>query len=111
MAEFKIAYALTKKDEGGWVHDKLDNGLETYCGVSRKWFPKWGGWAIVDKHKPLKTNQHIKDPELEKCLEDFYKKEFWDKINGDTIPLQKMANEMFDMAVNAGIKTAKNLIK
>lgn len=111
MADFKISYSKTKQFEGGYAHVDGDTGEETYAGISRKWFPKWEGWAVVDKHKPLTNNQHIKDSNLDKCLEDFYKKEFWDKINGDAIPLQKMADEQFDMAVNAGIRTAKNLVK
>jgi lysozyme family protein len=111
MANFKEAYFKTKSTEGGYANVEGDTGGETYAGVSRKWFPNWKGWHIVDAHKPLKHNQIIKDETLETYLEYFYKEEFWDKINGDTIPLQKMAEAEYDMAINASVKTAKNLLK
>lgn len=103
MANFDIAYNLTKRSEGGYANVEGDNGQLTYAGITKKNFPGWAGWATV-LSKPRKHNEHI--PELSESVKAFYKKEFWDKIQGDTIANQDLANDMFDMAVNASTKAA-----
>ena len=57
MADFLISFKKTNINEGGFVDDPSDSGGMTYAGVSRKWFPNWEGWKIVDAHKPLHRNQ------------------------------------------------------
>lgn len=81
---------------------KGDTGGETYAGISRKWFPKWEGWKIVDANKPLRWNQKIKDQALAAMVKTFYKKTFWDAIEGDTIEHQVTAERLYDFGVNAG---------
>lgn len=102
MADFKIAYKKTGGWEGGYSNVASDTGGETYKGISRKWHPKWEGWKVVDKNKPLKRNQIIKDSALDAMVEKFYKKEFWDVISGDSIEDQYSANTLYDFGVNAG---------
>ena len=112
MADFNIAYEPTSKNEGGYANVSGDTGGETYAGISRKWFPKWDGWAIVDKNKPLRHNQIIKDDKLKSMVKSFYKKEFWDKVWGDRINNQDVANRTYDFAVNAGVGASiKNIQK
>ena len=41
---------------------------------------------------------------MSKIIPEFYKKEFWDKIKGDQIDSQEIAGELFDTAVNQGLK-------
>ena len=41
--------------------------------------------------------------ELEKLKKDLYKKNYWDKVWGDRIKLQEVANDMYDTAVNIGV--------
>jgi lysozyme family protein len=76
MNRFNKFIKVVEKAEGGYVNDPADRGAETYKGISRKFHPNWPGWGVVDKHKPLKTNQFINDPELDKCVEDFYETSF-----------------------------------
>jgi lysozyme family protein len=102
MANFDIAYKKTSGNEGGYANVSGDNGGETYCGISRKFWPNWAGWKIVDANKPLKHNQIIKNPTLESLVKGFYKKEFWDKIEGDKIDNQDVADTLYDFGVNAG---------
>lgn len=102
MGNFALAYPKTKQKEGGWANVAGDSGLETYCGISRRWYPKWKGWAIVDKHKPLKHNQVINDAKLNKLVYDFYKAEFWDVINGDKIDDQPTVERLYDFGVTSG---------
>lgn len=111
MADFLKAHHITEQTEGGYVNDPDDNGGETYAGISRKFFPTWGGWSIVDSHKPLKTNQKIKDNALTEKIHQFYKANFWDKIGGDAMTDQDLANQVYDMAVNSGVGSALKLLK
>lgn len=102
MADFLIAYKKTGGFEGGWNHVANDRGGETYKGIARKFWPQWPGWRIVDKKKPLKHGAIIKDPELERLVQAFYKKQFWDVVSGDNIEDQNTANTLYDFGVNAG---------
>lgn len=107
MAKFEIAYAITKKHEGGYANNSNDNGGETYAGIARKF---WGNhpehskiFVLVDNYKPLKWNQKINDPELNKLIANFYYKEFWIKqARGHEINNQDIANFIFDFTVNSG---------
>lgn len=110
MANFLIAYKKTGGFEGGWNHVAGDRGGETYCGIARKFWPKWAGWKIVDSKKPIKNKTIFKDEALEKLVKDFYKKEFWDVVGGDQVEDQNIANTLYDFGVNAGFgRSIKNI--
>lgn len=119
MADFDKAYRKVEVAEGGYVNDPDDAGGETYKGVSRKANPNWIGWVILDdlkKHHP-KTFAAIakKTPQLEKAVWDLYKKNYWDCFELDTIPNQKVAEQLFDTNVNCGklaaITTAQRTLR
>jgi len=109
MAKFSIAYYITNKNEGGYANDPDDRGGETYRGIARNFHPDWIGWADVDEAKKrtssVKALNHLLDnlSTLQKWVMAFYCQEFWNKINGDLIPDQVIANEVYDNAVNMGI--------
>jgi lysozyme family protein len=44
-------------------------------------------------------------------VQEFYREQFWNKINGDEIPNQELADQVYDMAVNSGVGTAKEMLK
>lgn len=111
MADFIIAYKRTGGNEGGYSDVANDLGGETYCGITRKNFPFWPGWKIVDKNKPLKRGQVIHDPVLEQHKLNFYKENFWNPVRGDEILAQEIANEVYDMGVNKGPKVAIILLQ
>lgn len=109
MSDFTKAYKKLEIAEGGYVNDPDDAGGETYKGVSRKANPYWVGWVILDdlkKHHPT-TFKAIakKTPQLEKAVQDLYKKNYWDCFGLDGFKSQEVAEQLFDMCVNAG-KTA-----
>lgn len=112
---FKDVLEKTLKYEGGYVNDPNDRGQETYRGISRKAWPNFAGWFIVDAHKPLKTNQIIDDKILDKRIEEFYKANFWDKNKLGQIKNIEVAEKIFDLAVNTGntkfIQKLLNLLK
>ena len=111
MADFTQAFQLMIAHEGGYGNDPDDPGGETYKGVARKIFSKWAGWTKVDMLKrqsgfPANLD---KDVELQQNVSDFYRVTFWDKMNGDQIANQDIANSIFDFGVNAGSGTSSSL--
>lgn len=104
MADFQKAYEKTAKYEGGYSNSKADRGGETYAGISRKNFPNWVGWSFLDTKKTKKTNH--KFFELDTQVQAFYRAEFWDKIKGDDIVDQSVANNVYDFSVNSGVNRA-----
>lgn len=110
MASFDEAFEITMGHEGGYSNLKIDRGGETFRGISRRFFPSWAGWRIVDKlkedHQKLAT-----DNELKVLVLDFYKAEFWDRFVGDEIGDQDIANELFDTSVNLGVHKAVKILQ
>lgn len=102
MAKFETAFKITSGIEAGYT---VDNGGATYQGIS---FKAWPGdpfakkiAAIVAKYKPVK-GQVIDNAELKKLVQQFYKKNYWDRIKGDQINNQQLANFVYDFAINSG---------
>lgn len=113
MADFDESLEIVLENEGGYANDLRDSGGETYRGISRRWHPDCPVWGIIDQtatslnlSSPFSKDDVRKLDSLlgaNKALEDmvryFYKKEFWDRIRGDDIPSQGIANNFFDAAV------------
>jgi lysozyme family protein len=109
MAEFIKAYKKTCTNEGDTLsNDPADMGGVTYGGLSQKNNPTWAGWQII-KEKGLQVGETC--PELEQSKQDWYEAKYWTPINGDSINDQDLANQVFDMAVNAGVGTALEMLK
>lgn len=110
MADFASAFAATMKAEGGYVNDPQDPGGETYKGIARKMNSKWDGWTIIDmakREKNFPANLDRNEP-LQEKIKAFYEINYWDKVRGDEITNQHIAESIFDFAVNAGtIASAK----
>lgn len=105
MADFNIAFKRTERFEGKNVYTKTknDSGGETWSGISRVANPNWSGWKILDSIKDKKHGQVITTKELEKLKKELYKKNYWDKVWGDKIKIQEIANDLYDAAVNIGV--------
>lgn len=118
MAIFDIAYKRTKGIEGPYDNDPNDKGGETCWGIARNYHKKWQGWGRVDALKvscirddgavdeELLSKKLANDPLILKAAKEFYKKEFWDRVKGDSVEHQFVANELFDTAVNMSPKRA-----
>lgn len=111
MANFDEAYQRTLKFEGGWVNDNNDSGKETYKGISRVYEKNWEGWKIVDayKKKPNFPKNLEADKKLQELVKSCYRKNYWNVIWGDKIRNQKVANDLYDTAVNMGVGTSIKL--
>lgn len=104
MANFEPALNITLKFEGLYSNDSDDKGGETYKGISKKYHENWEGWRIIDKNKmyinfPDCLNNII---ELQDSVKWLYRHEYWNKILGDRIQDQVLANVFFDSVVNPG---------
>lgn len=111
MANFDKAFEKTEKYEGKniWTNIQGDAGKETWSGISRVSNPSWKGWDILDKIPNKKNYQVISTPELERLKRELYKNNYWNPIWGDKIKNQKVAEDMYDMGVNAGPATSIKL--
>ena len=115
MNLYSESLKLILRNEGGYVNDPSDKGGETYAGISRVFEPQWEGWHIIDevkKKKTIKLNEKLNEISNE-SIGTIYKKNYWDKCNADGIATcnAKLAIHIFDMSVNAGIKTAGKLLQ
>ena len=118
---------FTMNSEGAYSYREADTGLQTYKGISRKWNPKWIGWAIVDKalekypelkvaYKKPPANIHKLNfelnvnEELEYLIYDFYYENYYKKVGADRIG-GKLAVVLFDMAVLSGTRRASKSLQ
>ncbi|MDH5445591.1 MAG: N-acetylmuramidase [Gammaproteobacteria bacterium] len=94
MADFEAAVTKTLIHEGGSriTDDPDDRGGLTKYGISQRSYPN------VDIRNL--TEQQAKD---------IYKRDYWDKVKGDDINSQEIAENLFDTAVNMGPKAASRL--
>ncbi|HIJ89852.1 MAG: hypothetical protein OEV89_03720 [Desulfobulbaceae bacterium] len=106
MANFDPAFEIMIQNEGGYrlVNVHGDHGGQTYAGIARNSHPNWAGWRYID-------TGDMQHPELSTLVRDFYKSQFWDKIAGEKINSQKVAEAIFDFGVNAGVTTAAKLVQ
>ncbi|MDH3609457.1 MAG: hypothetical protein OEQ24_09485 [Gammaproteobacteria bacterium] len=112
MASFEIAEGITGASEGGGYSDvKGDRGGETYSSIARNKNPHWPGWKLIDDYKHSALFPHNINAELLRPLVvDFLRSDFWNRIKGDYIKEQQLANIVYDVAVNMGTSaSAKNL--
>lgn len=106
MANFDAFFPTLLKHEGGFVNDPADPGGATNKGVTMGTFQSCakrylGLEPTLDNLKALTDEQAGK----------IYKPLYWDKIHGDEIALQELANIVFDFQVNAGANAARLLQK
>lgn len=103
--------------EGGYANDPADAGGETFRGISRKNWPHWAGWDLVDRVKArgAKTAKLInaafaQDAEMESLVAEFYRREFWRPWERHGLP-ERLAAKLFDTAVNMGVGRAAKLLQ
>jgi lysozyme family protein len=109
MADPRPAYDLVISIEKRKHHiSPHDRGGETAAGITRRWWPDWPGWAMLD------DGVTWPNAELEEETYRFYVGSrvrhqyggFWDIISGDDIAVQDVANRLMLFAVVAGEQRA-----
>lgn len=113
MADFNEAFEITSAHEGGYANDPVDRGGETYRGIARVHHPDWAGWRRVDakRGKAGFPGSLDRDSALQEDVKAFYKAVFWDRFGGDELPDQAVANELYDTAVNMGVRRAVRFLQ
>ena len=110
MAEFQLYVPILKQVEGGYQNLAADPGnynslgqrVGTNYGISARFYED------IIKRPP--TVQDMKNLTLTRALQ-IYKVHFWDKIQGDLIHNQSIANIIADHAVNAGVGTISRMVQ
>lgn len=114
MAEFEQALRRTLAHEGGYVKDPDDPGGETYKGIARRYHPRWAGWARIDharrRARGFPKNLE-KDTALQAMVAAFYREHYWDRLQGDALLPQAIADELFDTAVHLGVTRAVEFLQ
>jgi len=115
MDIFNKAFSFTISNEGGYSNDPDDAGGETYKGISRKNWPNWEGWQIVDAYKRKfargKLNEKMAtNIGLNNLVKGFYLENYWIPLNLNAFH-EKVSVEMFDTAVNQGKHAAATYIQ
>jgi len=102
MAEFNPAFEKMIHDEGGYQLTNIpgDRGGMTYAGIARNANPDWAGWQFIDRKDFGGATQLVRE---------FYKVNFWDRIRGDNLTNQAIAETIFNFAVNTGVGVASKL--
>lgn len=113
MADFECSFLSTMGHEGKYSNDPEDAGGETYRGISRVYHPNWLGWRLIDglKRSPNFPKNLEREKALQDLVRDFYKLVFWDMFQGDKIPNQELADEMFDTGVNMSVNRAVKFLQ
>jgi lysozyme family protein len=93
-----------RASEGGYANLPMDRGGETYAGITKKNFPTWAGWPIVNAARPTQ-GQIIANTKLDKLVADFYLKNFWIPLKCDSFS-KFVGMNLCDFGINSGIDTA-----
>lgn len=107
MAEFKLFFPHLEEEEGFYT---VDDGGETWIGISRNSYPEWPGFKIIDSYKTngsfpsyAYANKVLKqDQQLMDLVITFYHDTEWHTIDGDQIINDSIADFIADWGVNAG---------
>lgn len=113
MAQFELAYPTIQKHEGGYANNHSDRGGETYAGISRRNWPGWEGWKLIDiaKGKPNFPANLKTVPELPGMVAGFYQHCFWLPNRYGELDSQPIATWMLDRSVNCGDRTANKMLQ
>ncbi|MDY6957578.1 MAG: glycosyl hydrolase 108 family protein [Halobacteriota archaeon] len=98
MAEFDKSFARTLVLEGGYSDDPNDPGGKTRYGIT-EYDARQHGYDGEMKDLPVEIAKKI------------YRERYWDPIKGEEIGNQMIADEVFDTAVNCGVKTAGRFLQ
>jgi lysozyme family protein len=101
MADFEKAIKKVLKHEGGYIFHPADPGGETNFGITDRLDGSVDGLIDVDGNGSGDvTVKALKESDAKVI----YKREFWDKMQGDRISNQQVAEIIFDGYVNMGAR-------
>lgn len=94
MASFEQAIVKTLAHEGGarYTEDPTDRGGATKYGISQRAYP------YLDIRNLTEAQAR-----------EIYRRDYWERIRGDDISSQAVAESIFDTCVNMGVRTGSRL--
>jgi len=94
MADFNQAIDKTLAHEGGatFTNDANDHGGATKYGISQKAYP----------HVDIQNLTEVQAREI-------YQRDYWNRVHGDDIHSQAIAENIFDACVNMGVSGGSKL--
>ena len=112
--DFQISFTKAIQSEGFISNNPADKGGFTYKGISMVKHPFWSGWKIIDSILSSHSTQQsgtelvevLNNTELQNEVQNFYRSVFWNKIQGDLLQQQIIADEVFECSINLGVKVA-----
>ena len=104
MADFNSFFPTLLKHEGGYVNDPVDPGGATNKGVTLATFRQCAQ-SLLGIEPSLDNLRALTDAQAG----TIYKALYWDKVRGDQIASQPLANIVFDFQVNAGANASRLL--
>lgn len=103
--------------EGGYANDPADAGGETFRGISRRNWPWWSGWELIDRAKAdgfrsaKQINAAFADNSgMRELVAEFYYSHFWQQWERLGLP-GRLTEKLFDTAVNMGTGRAAQLLQ
>lgn len=90
---FDQAFEILIGHEGGYVNDPNDPGGETKYGISKRAYPGEDIRAMTEERAKM-----------------LYKRDYWGPSGADSLP-DAIKFDVFDTAVNAGVKTAIRMLQ
>jgi len=104
VSQIEGGYQNMKNDPGNWTGGKVGVGklVGTKYGISAPTLMRFLGRDI--------TEQDMRNLDYE-TAKQIYKQNYWDKIGGDRLNNQSIANLIYQTAVHFGVNGALNLIK
>lgn len=94
MADFQKYAPKLLRIEGGFVNNPYDRGGITNCGVTIQTYRDYCG-----QDKTIKDLQNMSHGTWKRIMKDLY----WDKVRGDEIENQSLAEIIADWCVNSGL--------
>jgi type VI secretion system secreted protein VgrG len=115
--EFTEALNHMLEFEGGYANVKGDSGGETFRGISRRNWPKWSGWPLIDRAKAdgYRTAKAINaafadNSGMRDLVACFYHEHFWSPWARYKWP-SRLTAKVFDTGVNVGTGGAARILQ
>jgi len=113
VTAYDRAFEATLGNEGGYSNHPGDPGGETWQGISRRRWPEWSGWSLVDRLKRNRADfpdSLSHDHALAAAVKAFYLSHFWAPLRCSEMH-EAVAAKVFDIAVNTGTGAAVRMLQ
>ena len=114
---FNLLMSLEFNSPSNALHKNPTENRLTFMGIYEVANPNWQGWgqvrAAINAYGDMKKASVAlyNDDSVVNLVAKFYKDNYWDSLNLDSVDSQIKANELFCFAVNVGTKSAVRVLQ